>query len=256
MARTRLDQTLVDRGVVSSLDQARKEILAGNVLVDERPGIRGPAKPSDGVGVEQVVRLRAAPRRFVSRGGLKLDAALDHFHVDPAGCVAMDLGASTGGFTDCLLQRGARRVYAVDVGTNQLAWSLRQDPRVVSLERTDARAVRLDEPVSLVVGDVSFISLALILPAVARLLLERGHMASDNAARDAILLIKPQFEAPPGHVEPGGRVRDPAHRQAAIDGILQAAAQGGLTVVGVMDSPVPGARAGNIEALVHLIPRP
>lgn len=258
VARTRLDQTLADRGLVVSLVQARREILAGNVLVDERPGIRGPFKPSDGVGAEQVVRLREARRRFVSRGGLKLEAALDHFQVDPAGRVAIDLGASTGGFTDCLLQRGASRVYAVDVGTNQLAWSLRQDPRVVSLERTDARAVRLDEPVSLVVGDLSYISLALILPVVARLLQEPAHPADhpapDGAAPAAVLLIKPQFEAPARHVEPGGRVSDPSHRQAAIDSILAAAADAGLTVAGIMDSPVPGARAGNIEALVHLLP--
>ena len=230
--------------MVGNVEQARREILAGNVLVDEKPGVRGPAKPSDLVREEQTVRLRAAPSPFVSRGGLKLDAALTAFGVDPTGRVAVDLGASTGGFTDCLLQRGAVRVYAVDVGFNQLAWALRQDPRVVSLERTDARTVVLPEPVTLVVGDVSFIPLRLVLPAVARFLTTPGA--------EAVLLVKPQFEVAGPQLEPGGRLRNEPARQAAIARVLLQATEAGLTVRAVMDSPIPGMKAGNIEALVHL----
>ncbi len=248
--RVRLDDALVARGLVPSVDRARAEIAAGNVLVDERPGVRGPAKASDRVGPDQVLRLREQPHRFVSRGGLKLEAALDRWRVDVAGRVVADLGASTGGFTDCLLQRGAQRVYAVDVGTNQLAWKLRQDPRVVVLERTDARDVVLPEALTLVVGDVSFISLARILPAVARLL--TFGIGDRTQPAEVVLLVKPQFEAPPRTLDPGGRLSDEGARTAAVTAVLEAATNTGFVVAGQMDSPVPGARAGNVEVLVWL----
>ncbi len=238
----RLDAALVARGLAVDLRGAQAEVIAGNVLVDETPAV----KASDSVTPDQQVRLRSARARFVSRGGDKLQAALDQFGVPVTDRVAADLGASTGGFTDCLLQAGAARVYAVDVGYNQLDWRLRSDPRVVVMERTNARDLKgLAEPVSLVVGDVSFISLARILPAVKRLLVEAG---------DAILLIKPQFEVERGKIEAGGRLRDPAARSAAIERVLAEAVSAGFEVAGVMESPVPGAKARNIEALVWLRP--
>ena len=200
--------------------------------------------PSSPVTPDAVIRLRTAPSPFVSRAGAKLDAALGTFGVDPAVRVCADLGASTGGFTDCLLQRGAVRVYAIDVGYNQLAWKLRSDPRVTVMERTNARTLAaLPEPVGLVVGDVSFISLAQVLPTVGRLLA--------GAAGDAVLLIKPQFEAARGALLPGGRLADDA-REGVIAGVLDDARGLGFEVLGVTASTVPGARAKNVEALVHL----
>ncbi|HND29875.1 MAG TPA: TlyA family RNA methyltransferase, partial [Myxococcota bacterium] len=178
----------------------------------------------------------------VSRGGLKLEAALDRFAVDPNGRVCADLGASTGGFTDCLLQRGAARVYAVDVGYGQLAWKLRQDARVVVMERTNARHLEsLPEPIALLVGDLSFISLTLILPAIARLL----------PSGEAVLLVKPQFEVGPRGIGKGGRVEE-EYRPLALEKVRREAEEQGFEVLGSMDSPVPGAKAGNIEALLHL----
>lgn len=238
--KLRLDEALTMQGL--TLERARAEILGGNVLVDEQPCDRA----SDRVGPDQVIRLKSVPMPFVSRAGGKLDAALREFGVDVAGRTAADLGASTGGFTDCLLQRGARRVYAIDVGYNQLAWKLRQDPRVVVMERTNARTMAaLPEPVSLVVGDLSFISLGQILPTVARLLAG----VSDG---EAVLLIKPQFEAERGALARGGHLPDGAARDAAIEGVLAEARELGFEVVGVAQSTVPGAKAKNVEALVHL----
>jgi len=210
------------------------------VLVNEQPK----DKPGTQISPDAVVRLRENPLPYVSRGGLKLEAALDHFAVDPFNLTCADLGASTGGFTDCLLQRGASRVYAIDVGYGQLAWSLRQDERVVVMERTNARHLEsLPEPIDLIVGDLSFISLSKILPSVQRLA---------GAGAEAVLLIKPQFEVGREHVAKGGVVRDAEARANAIDRIQREAVELGSDVLGVMDSPVPGAKKGNIEALVHL----
>lgn len=236
----RLDRALVDRGLVSTLSQSQAMILAGNVLIDEVPC----DKPASLVRAEQVVRLREAPPRYVSRGGLKLEAALDQFGVRPDGRICADLGASTGGFTDCLLQRGAAKVYAVDVGYGQLAWSLRQNPRVVVMERTNVRTLTgLPEPVSLVVGDLSFISLRQVLPVVRRLV---------PPGSEAILLVKPQFEVGRAHIGKGGLVGDPAQRDAARRAVTEAASELGLRLLGELESPVHGAKAGNIESLVHL----
>jgi 23S rRNA (cytidine1920-2'-O)/16S rRNA (cytidine1409-2'-O)-methyltransferase len=180
---------------------------------------------------------------YVSRGGLKLAAALDAFGVNPAHWVCADIGASTGGFTDCLLQRGAARVYAVDVGYGQLAWSLRQDPRVVSLERVNIRYLEgLPEPVALATVDVSFIGLGLVLPRVATLLVPGGQV---------IALIKPQFEVGKGQVGKGGVVRDPALHRAAIEQVLTQAAPIGLAPAGLIRSPIIGP-AGNVEFLAWL----
>jgi len=236
--RERLDVLLVERGLVETRSKAVALIRAGSVLVSERPC----DKPAERVPVDAPIRLRET-LRYVSRGGYKLEAALDAFGVDPAGRVAADLGASTGGFTDCLLQRGAARIYAIDVGYGQLAWSLRQDPRVVVLERTNVRHLEaLPEPISLIVGDLSFISLTLVLPAILRL---------GAPGAEAVLLVKPQFEAGREGVGRGGVVRDAAVRQDAISGVVQALSEAGLSVLGGIDSPLPGAKQGNVEHLVH-----
>ncbi|MSQ03378.1 MAG: TlyA family RNA methyltransferase [Myxococcales bacterium] len=237
----RLDLALVRRDIVATHARAIEEIRAGNVLVDEtvvdKPGAR--------VGERASLRLRTPPARFVSRGGLKLEAGLDAFGVAARGRVCADLGASTGGFTDCLLQRGASRVFAVDVGYGQLAWSLRQDARVVVLERTNARQLTtLAEPVSLVVGDLSFVSVRRILPAIRRLLAGGG---------DAVILVKPQFEVTRSRIAAGGVVVDEAARNDALSSVQDAARDAGFQVVAHLESPLVGAKAGNREWLVHLV---
>ncbi len=239
----RLDLALVHRGLAGSVPEAQRIIGAGEVLVDEVPC----DKPAKLIGDQQAVRLRVMPARFVSRGGVKLQAALDAWRIDPTGRICADLGASTGGFTDCLLQAGAARVYAIDVGYGQLAWRLRQDPRVVVLERTNARLLRdLPTPISLLVGDLSFISLTVLLPTVARLLALDG---------EAALLVKPQFEVASSEIAPGGLVRDEGARQRALEAVKEAARAAGFPVRGAMESPLPGARAGNREWLLWLGPR-
>ena len=238
--RLRLDKLVVERGLADSRQQARTLILSGQVRVDGIPRDKPAAQVSPGVHVT----LEGPGLVYVSRGGHKLAHGLDHFQVDPAGRICVDLGASTGGFTDCLLQRGATRVFAIDVGYGQLDWKLRSDPRVVVMERTNARHLEgLPEQPALVVGDLSFISLRLILPAIARI------VGSDT---DAVLLIKPQFEAGPEGLKKGGIVRDDATRSAAIARVVDDAAALGFTVLGTVPSPIAGARSGNIEELVHL----
>jgi 23S rRNA (cytidine1920-2'-O)/16S rRNA (cytidine1409-2'-O)-methyltransferase len=235
----RLDALLVARGLAASRERAKELIESGVVLVDGIPSAKAGAR----VRPEQDVRLASADHPWVGRGALKLLGVLGPLGVDPAGRVCADLGASTGGFTEVLLEAGATRVYAIDVGRNQLAWKLQTDARVVVMDATNARHLEaLPEPVSLIVGDLSFISLALILPAVGRLLAPGG---------DAVVLVKPQFEAGRGGVGKGGKVRDGA-RDAAIEAVRATAAQLGFTVLGGMDSPVAGARAGNVEYFLHL----
>jgi 23S rRNA (cytidine1920-2'-O)/16S rRNA (cytidine1409-2'-O)-methyltransferase len=239
MKKLRLDVLLVERGLVSSRETGRRLIMAGQVRVNGELS----DKPGRQVAVDAPLAIdKGLP--YVSRGGFKLEAALDRFQLDVRGWVAADVGASTGGFTDCLLQRGASRVYAIDVGYGQLAWSLRQDPRVVVMERTNARYLEaLPELVDLVTIDASFISLKLLLPTAARLLFPDRGMA--------ILLIKPQFEAGRRQVGKGGVVRDLAvHRQVLMDVLTWAETQG-WDVWGVTPSPVRGP-AGNVEFLAHL----
>jgi 23S rRNA (cytidine1920-2'-O)/16S rRNA (cytidine1409-2'-O)-methyltransferase len=236
--KKRLDVLLVERGLVESRERAQQLIRAGQVLVEEwvvdKPGTR--------VSPEAAIRLRAT-LPYASRGGLKLEAALAGFGIEVVGKVALDVGASTGGFTDCLLQHGAARVYAVDVGYGQLAWKLRRDPRVVVLERTNIRYLEgLPEPVDLATVDVSFISLELVLPVVIKLLKPR---------RVIVALIKPQFEAGREQVGKGGVVRDPAVHRAVLRKILGWARDHGLAVRGLMRSPLLGP-AGNVEFFAHL----
>ncbi len=236
--KERLDLLLVQRGLAESRTQAQRLIMAGEVTVDGQVV----TKPGTRVAVKAHVEVRQ-PLPYVSRGGLKLAAALDEFGLNPAGRVAADVGASTGGFTDVLLQRGARRVYAIDVGYGQLAWKLRQDPRVVVMERTNARYLEsLPEPVDLVTIDASFISLRLLLPAVRKWLRPGG---------DVIALVKPQFEAGREQVGKGGVVRNPAvHRQVLRD-LATWARERGWRVAGVTVSPLRGP-AGNVEFFLWL----
>lgn len=230
---------LVERGLAESRNRAQQLIRAGQVLVDDRVH----DKPGMGVSVDAEIRVRER-LPYVSRGGLKLAAALDAFAIDVTGVVAADVGASTGGFTDCLLQRGAAKVYAIDVGYGQLAWSLRQDERVVVMERTNVRYLDdLPEPVGLATIDVSFISLRLVLPRVAGWLTPAGQI---------IALIKPQFEAGRENVGKGGVVRDADVHRRVLHEILSFAEGTGLCVRGLIPSPITGAE-GNVEFLAWLV---
>ncbi|MGE5459954.1 MAG: TlyA family RNA methyltransferase [Solirubrobacterales bacterium] len=242
MTRRRLDAELVRRGLAASRTEAQTAVRDGIV----RLGGRVAEKPSTLVQPAESIELVAPARRFVSRGGEKLDAALDRFEVDPVGRGCLDVGASTGGFTDCLLRRGAERVIAVDVGYGQLAWSLRRDPRVTVLERTNARELTRDDlpyAPSLIVGDLSFISLALVVPALAGVA---------GPGSDLVLLVKPQFEAGPRDVGRGGVVRDPAVWRRALERVIEACEGAGLGVEAVMPSPLPGP-AGNVEFPLHAV---
>ncbi len=238
-SRTRLDQLLVLRGLAESRAKAQALVIAGLVFAGERRL----DKPGEAVAETLAIEVRGAAHPWVGRGGVKLAHALGHFGIDPTDVVCLDLGASTGGFTDVLLTRGARRVHAVDVGRGQLAWKLRQDARVVVLERTNARALTaalIPEPPALIVADVSFISLTTALPAALGL-----------AAPDArlVALIKPQFEVGKGKVGKGGIVRDPGLRAEAcarVRGFLEAS---GWPVQGLTESPITGAD-GNVEYLI------
>jgi 23S rRNA (cytidine1920-2'-O)/16S rRNA (cytidine1409-2'-O)-methyltransferase len=240
MSKSRLDQLMVERGLAGSRAKAQALVLAGQVFSGERRL----DKPGQAVAADVPLEVRAAGIPYVSRGGIKLAHALDHFGIDPAGLVALDVGAATGGFTDVLLQRGARRVYAVDVGHGQLDWRLRNDPRVVVLEKRNVRHLTRDsvpEPVDLVVCDVSFISLELALPTALAL-----------AAPTALLiaLIKPQFEVGKGQVGKGGVVRDPALHDAVCARIGRwLAEEQGWRVRGVVPSPITGPK-GNREFLI------
>lgn len=240
--KTRLDQLLVDRELCESRALASAWIVAGKVVV----GDHTETKPGTPVAADVSVRVRGEELGFVSRGGLKLRGALDHFAgLDPRDRVVMDIGASTGGFTDCVLQAGARRVYAVDVGYGQLAWKLMQDPRVVVLDRTNIRTLareRIPEPISLVVADCSFISLTRVLPSVPAFLAPQA---------DVVALIKPQFELERAQVGKGGVVRDEGARAAARASVLAAAEALGFTVVDTCDSAIAG-QDGNRELLAWL----
>lgn len=235
MAGPRLDVEIVSRGLLASREQARAAVLAGRVTVDGQVVTKAgaPVRP------ESAITVAGGPR-FVSRGGVKLCGALDSFGIDPAGVHALDVGASTGGFTDCLLQRGAISVTAVDVGYGQLAWSLRNDPRVRVLERTNIRTAAreiLGGPFEMVVIDVSFVGLSKVLPSVLPLVIPGGNV---------VALVKPQFEAGKGRVGKKGVVRDPATHVDVLEGIVAAITAEGWTIRGLTWSPITGPE-GNIE---------
>ena len=236
--KDRLDRVLVVRGLAQSRDAAVRMILAGEVRLNGALS----DKPAKLVPLDSAIDLVSQGTRFVSRGGEKLIGALDACAIDPQGAVCLDVGCSTGGFTDCLLQRGAARVYAVDVGYGQFDWRLRQDPRVVLHERTNIRYVDrslIPEPVSLVVIDVSFISLTMVLPPLIQFL---------RPGATVIALVKPQFEVGKGQVGRGGIVRDEAQRQAVLQRILACAEGLELVQKATLDSPIRG-KKGNLEFL-------
>jgi 23S rRNA (cytidine1920-2'-O)/16S rRNA (cytidine1409-2'-O)-methyltransferase len=237
--RKRLDLLLVERGLAGTPQKALALILAGEVQVNGAPAYKAGMPVTTDAGIE----ITSRAQKFASRGGFKLEGALDDFSVDPAGRVCLDMGSSTGGFTDCLLQRGASRVYAVDVNVSQLAWKLQQDPRVVRIERNarELRRENIPEPIDLIVADVSFISLAKVLAPVS-------SVAKPNA--DFLVLIKPQFELPREDVGPGGIVRNVALHEKAIEKVRHAAEAAGLECLGVRPSRLPGAE-GNQEYFLH-----
>lgn len=240
MKRERIDKLLVDRGLIESRTKAQAVIMAGSVLVDEKRV----EKPSESFPADANIRVKGGgpETKYVSRGGLKLEAALTHFNIELEGRLCIDIGSSTGGFTDCLLRNGARHVAAVDSGTNQMAWRLRNDRRVTVMERTNARELRAEdfaEKFDLAVMDVSFISVTKLLPVLPPLLTDSGRI---------VTLIKPQFEVGKGEVGKGGIVREPEKHRRVIAEINQFAEQIGLSVRGVIDSPILGAE-GNREFL-------
>jgi 23S rRNA (cytidine1920-2'-O)/16S rRNA (cytidine1409-2'-O)-methyltransferase len=239
--KERIDKLLLDRGFVKTRQQAQALILEGSVLVNDhridKPGMR--------IDVSSPIRLKHLPPPYVSRAGLKLERALDLYAPDIQGWTCLDIGASTGGFTDCLLQRGAIKVYALDVGHNQLDWKLRSDRRVVVIEGLNARHLRFEdigETVDLITLDLSFISLTLVLPALKPV---------EKAATKVLCLIKPQFEVGKGQVEKGGLVTDPKKHEQVIQKIRSAAESLGYSVEGVTESPILGAD-GNKEFLMAL----
>jgi 23S rRNA (cytidine1920-2'-O)/16S rRNA (cytidine1409-2'-O)-methyltransferase len=238
--KRRLDQLLTERGLAESRAKAQALVMAGLVFI---AGKRAD-KPGLMVADDTAIEVRGKPHPYVSRGGVKLAHALDHFKIDPTGKICLDVGASTGGFTDALLKRGAAKVYAVDVGHGQLDWSLRRDKRVVVLEKTNARYLtreQVPDPVGLIVCDASFIGLETVLPAPMALAAPGAHL---------IALIKPQFEVGPDKVSKGGIVRDEAARAAACGRIRQwLDAQPGWSVLGLTESPIEGAD-GNREFLI------
>ncbi|WP_394663653.1 TlyA family RNA methyltransferase [uncultured Sphingomonas sp.] len=239
MAKLRVDQMLVDRGLVESRSRAQALVMAGLVFSGETKI----AKPGQQLAEDANLDVRGRDHPWVSRGGIKLAHGLEHFGWDVTDCVAIDVGSSTGGFTDVLLQKDAARVYAVDSGTNQLAWSLRQDPRVIVHEQTSARILteaHIPEPIDIIVCDASFIGLAKVL--------ERPLNFAKPGAR-LLALIKPQFEAGREEVGKGGVVRDPAVHQRVCDQVVEWLTTGGWSVVGVTQSPITGPE-GNIEFLV------
>ncbi|MFA7013530.1 MAG: TlyA family RNA methyltransferase [Desulfobacterales bacterium] len=241
--KKRLDTAMAERALAQSRQRAHALIMAGKVLVNQQPM----DKPGSLVSPEDEITVRGEDMPYVSRGGLKLERALEYFAIDASGLVCLDVGASTGGFTDCLLQHGAEKVFAVDVGYGQLAWKLRQDPRVVVIERTNIRhmhADRIPQPVDLVTIDASFISLRIVVPAILKFM-------ADSAG--IIALIKPQFEVGKGRVGKGGVVRDPELHREVNEQICDFFFQIGLVSQGIIPSPILGPK-GNKEFVTYLLP--
>jgi len=239
--KERLDKILVDRGIVKSRERARALIMEGNVLVDNAPVTKAGAM----INPDSSITLKSEDIPYVSRGGLKLEAAIKHFNVSLENKVAMDVGSSTGGFTDCMLQRGAKKVYCVDVGYGQLAWLLRNNPRVILLERTNIRHLereKIPDNIDIATIDASFISLTKVLPKVLEFLKDGGEI---------LALVKPQFEVGKGEVGKGGIVREEEKRLSAVDSVKTEMERIGLQAIGVFESPVAGQK-GNIEYFLYL----
>ncbi|GHU62866.1 TlyA family rRNA (cytidine-2'-O)-methyltransferase [Clostridia bacterium] len=252
--KERVDVLMVERGLVRSREKAQALLMAGSVTVG---GMRE-WKPGTRYAPDVVIEVAEDPVPYVGRGGLKLKAALDTWKIDPKGLVCVDIGASTGGFTDVVLQAGAARVYAIDVGYGQLDFSLRNDPRVVNMERTNVRLLDTDafpEKADFIVIDVAFISLSLVLPVAVRLLRVDSSPAAQNdrmvSGPGIVALVKPQFEAGRAQVGRGGIVRDPKVHAEVLENVINYAKCNGLTAEAVMDSPVYGTK-GNKEFLLWL----
>ena len=242
--RLRLDKLLVDRALVPSRERAQALILAGKVLVDDQKVEKAGAQ----VESDCAIRLLGEDLKYVSRGGLKLERALEHWNIDVSEKVCLDVGASTGGFTDCLLQHGAARVVAIDTGYGQMDFKLRQDPRVRLLEKTNARYLTrevLADTAEFIAMDVSFISATLVLPAVIQ-----SAFPEDDSGRAVVVLVKPQFEAGKEHVGKGGIVRDEAAQRAAIERVRACLIELGAQTTDIIDSPILGAE-GNREFLLY-----
>ena len=239
--KLRLDLLVVQKGFAPSRQRAQSLIMAGKVMVNDQLT----DKPGRQVSVDDTISIIGKDLPFVSRGGLKLEKALKEFQVDVKGWTCIDVGASTGGFTDCLLQHGAKHVYAVDVGYGQLAWKLRTHPRVTVIERTNIRSLNISKipsPADLAVIDVSFISLQIVVPAVLKFL---------DTGASIIALIKPQFEIGKGKVGKGGVVRNPEHHQEVIETLTTFFTKSGLEIQSISPSPIKGPK-GNIEFLIHM----
>ena len=240
--KERLDKLIHDRGLAASRDRAKALIMEGKVVVNGHPA----TKAGELVGTDASIELKGEDNPYVSRGGLKLEAAFKHFQISVRDKTAMDVGSSTGGFTDVMLQHGARRVYCIDVGYGQLAWKLRQDPNVVLLERTNIRHLennRIPEVIDIATIDVSFISLTKVVPKVLEFLKDKGEI---------VALIKPQFEVGKGEVGKGGIVKEESKRVEVIARIKAEFTALGLQVTGIISSPITGQK-GNIEYLLHCI---
>lgn len=241
MKKQRIDKLLVERQLVASRERAQALIMAGKVLVDET----AITKAGTQINPEAQIRIKGEDNPFVSRGGIKLNGALDALRIEMRDKIVLDVGASTGGFTDCCLKRGASKVYAVDVGTNQLAYQLRNDPRVLSWEQTNARHMTPDmfpEPAHVAVIDVSFISISKILKPTVDCLVETGEV---------VAMVKPQFEVGKDKIGKGGVVRESAYREDAVQQIVDYASTIGLTCLGRVDSSIQGPK-GNQEIFIHL----
>lgn len=239
--KERIDKILVDKGIAVSRERAKALVMEGNILVNGAPVTKSGAMIDTGADIV----LRGGNMPYVSRGGLKLKAALEHFNINLEGLVAMDIGSSTGGFTDCMLQRGVRKVFCIDVGYGQLAWSLRNDPRVILMERTNIRHLEreiIPDVVDVVTVDVSFISLKKVIPKVMEFISENGNI---------LALVKPQFEVGKGEVGKGGIVRDEEKRLLSVKSVREFAENAGLRTEGVFESPVAGQK-GNREYFLHM----
>ena len=239
--KERLDKILVDRGLVKSRERAKALIMEGVVLVDGAPVTKAGAMISS----DSAVSLKKEDTLYVSRGGLKLKAAMDYFNITLKDKTAMDVGSSTGGFTDCMLRMGAKKVYCIDVGYGQLAWTLRNDPRVVLLERTNIRYLgreKIPDVIDIATADVSFISLTKVIPRVAEFLKDGGEI---------LALVKPQFEVGKGEVGKGGIVREEEKRLRAVESVKISLEGIGLQAAGMFQSPVPGQK-GNIEYFLYM----
>jgi len=239
--KERLDKILIERGMALSRERARAMIMEGKVLVDgqliDKPGVR--------IDIDSKIEVQGEDLKYVSRGGLKLEGALKAFEIDPRDKIVLDVGASTGGFTDCILQNGAKKVYAVDVGYGQLSWKLRKDPRVINLERKNIRYLKreeIEDDIDLILIDTSFISIEKFLPNLLQFLKNEGEILG---------LIKPQFEVGKGEVGKGGVVRDPNLHRKVIDRISKFSEELGLKVIGVVESPILGPK-GNKEFFIYL----